>query len=452
MAVNVLHFRTIAFISFFFLHSLSDFAFAQDIPYQPFSTLANAGCEPCKDTLKFLFIKRVYDIGLLIPEWKPVVNPHYVAVLEGEVVRPPGKYNSGHVSPVDYSAYHYTHDFGFDVQPDSAYTGVLARRVYSGMEQEVVDPVQGKVMLRQGQPDTVLQTTIHVEWESGLGAGNKGNPCTQANCAGNSGGFFSGGHRAREALWNWPTIGDWVHLEGQWIWDRGHPPARTEIHPIRFCAVRRHLPDRIVVAEAQVFATRIDIFASGDGGALNNNRAEQPGFVLPVHMSDKDYAVQVRPVLPRPSAKAQLRYRIIKRAGDNHPIPLEIQIVNSGGETALDIHLPWKGQADTLLCARSIYMWWDEGNGLAEDYKIFTYQIHFQQLRFHQRKEFSSRSEYRMFFEVGGQWFFLNEFETVSDILHGGHGKTYHKHWKMGQTLLVHVPQDQQFRVHLGGW
>src|SRR5262249_15936913 len=37
-----------------------------------------------------------------------------------------------------------------------------------------------------------------------------------------------------------------------WIWDRGHPPANTEIHPPRLVAIRRDLP--IVHGPAQFLA------------------------------------------------------------------------------------------------------------------------------------------------------------------------------------------------------
>lgn len=38
-----------------------------------------------------------------------------------------------------------------------------------------------------------------------------------------------------------------MQIEGQWIWDRGHPPAKTEIHPPRLVAIQRDLPAIISV-------------------------------------------------------------------------------------------------------------------------------------------------------------------------------------------------------------
>ncbi|MEM6273089.1 MAG: hypothetical protein AAF998_26990 [Bacteroidota bacterium] len=433
--------------------SLPREARAQTIPFQPYSDAANAGCAPCMDTLKVLFIKRVYDIGLLIPEWKPVVDEHFVAELEGKVIQNPHHPNSCHVSPVDYSAYHYTHDFGFDVVPDPAYKNVLASRIYRGGEKDAGERERKSGPAEvNAQPDTIVQHSMHVEWESGLGASNRGNPLRAANCAGKSGGFFSAGHARGDRLWNWPTVGDWVHLEGQWIWDRGHPPARTEIHPIRFCAVRRNLPDRIATAQDSVFATRVDLFASGDGGALHNNRPDQPEFVQPVRMSDRDYAVVVRPTLPRPSPSARLRYRITKRPGNTHPGPLSVEIHDQTENATVRLAFPWKQHPDSLIFARTIHLWWDVPRGVAEDYPIHSYRIHFDRLKFHQRKEFSSRSEFRIFFEAGGQWYFLNDFVKGKDVLHSGRARTYRKRWDMDHSVVIHVPEDRSFRVHVGGW
>jgi len=78
------------------------------------------------------------------------------------------------------------------------------------------------------------------------------------------------------------------------------------------------LPEKIEVPERndKVFATRIDMFASGDGGALNNNRTGVPGFVRKVKMGDKDYKFRVQHLLPPPSSNAVLKYIVKKQKGD----------------------------------------------------------------------------------------------------------------------------------------
>lgn len=411
----------------------------------PLSSWSNIDCPPCKDTVRVAFIKKVYDISLLLPEWKPVVDHDHVAVLEGIVKPHAPDYISCHVSQMDFSAYHYTHDFGFDVEPiptdDHRNTRYLGQRCYTGQEEDYHGPV-----------DTVLQKTMHVEWESGLAASNKGNPCAEANRRGESCGFFSAGHQRRDIIWNWPTIGDWVHLEGQWIWDRGHPPARTEIHPIRFCAIRRNLPEYIATTEGgtdSVYATRLDIFGSGDGGALFNNRPQQPDFVHAVKMGDKDYAFTVESVLPKPGRKPRLRWREVIRPGDNYTGAVDY---GDRDEGKLAVDIPWKSAPHDQVFARTIYFWWERDDGRPADYAISTYRITFEGLRIRQRKEFSSRSEYRIFMEAGGRWLFLNEFTDKDDVLKSGYGRTFKKRFKFEHSIIVHVPADKQFRVHVGGW
>jgi hypothetical protein len=166
------------------------------------------------------------DVGRVYPEWVAVEGNDAV-ILEGEVAASDGPYPGPHVSFEDWPTSHYTHDFTVHVRPDLApdnrYTNLLGIQVH-----------------RDGHKSR--QDLIEVEWETGLAASNDGNPLQGPNTSGDSGGFFSAGHRRRETIWNWPTIRDRVHLEGLWIWDRGHPPAETEIHPPRlvpFSAVSR---------------------------------------------------------------------------------------------------------------------------------------------------------------------------------------------------------------------
>src|SRR5262249_19341267 len=157
-----------------------------------------------------------------------------------------------------------------------------------------------------------------------------------ANEAGHNCGFFSEGHRRRELFWHWPTVGDHVHVEGYWIFDRGHPPARTEIHPPRLVATQRQLPALLELAGPGggfVVATQADVFASGDGGALNNNRPNVPSFVRRVPMREKDYTFKIMHNHPPPTRTAQLQWRVDLHDGDTFPreiIPLITQDTATG--------------------------------------------------------------------------------------------------------------------------
>jgi hypothetical protein len=197
-----------------------------------------------------------------------------------------------HVTFEDLPNSHFTHDFNVHVQPDptpdNRYTNLLGVQVRHPVSDPCARERKKLLLLRTANPTATAainsalkqlqtgactpsrlpdtrsrQTLIEVEWESGLGADNDGNPCAATNRRGESCGFASSGHARGQEIWNWPTEGDHVHVEGTWIWDRGHPPALTEIHAPRLMAVQRKLPDLvhapapgIVAATANYVATR----------------------------------------------------------------------------------------------------------------------------------------------------------------------------------------------------
>ncbi len=427
--------------------------FAQDKFWYPdnlrWSTEADLGIYPCMDTMKVFGFKHVADISLILPSWRPVVSHDTVVVLEGQIMPIDGhegyKFGVPHVSFEDLPLYHYTHDFSFNVFPDKEYRNLLARYIKLSKDENGTE--------KRG---TVVRDWGHCEWESGLGAGNKGNKYTKVCETGGTAGFASTGHQRKDIIWNWPTAGDWVHVEGLWIWDRGHPPAKTEIHPMRFMATRRNLPDKIRSEKGDsVFATRVDLFAHGNGSAFYNNR-DTESWARPVKMSSKDYSLKVKHTLPRPSPNATLRYQIISRKGNTHHGEVSVDLSSESDSGEASIFIPWKkdGLSDTLVFAQTLYLYWDEGNGVSDDYKIHTYTVSLQSFRVRRLTEpLLGRAELRVFMEVGGQYIFFNEFATdKKNILKNGIGKTYRRKFKMDNSFVVHVPEDRQFRVYAGGW
>lgn len=419
--------------------------FPYSIPEKALSYMPYRDFPPCFDTLKVMWIKKEIDMGLALPEWNPVRGHDDNVIFEGKVIKTPNSVAvNTHVSQEDMPIYHYTYDFSFnavpDEYPDNRYRNLLSLTV----KEKIADGVV--------RFDTSEQEYLHMEWEIGLAAGNKGNICSEANRKGKSCGFYSAGHERGDTIWNWPSIGDWVHVEGLWIWDRGHPPAETEIHPIRFIATRRQLPEKIRhpdKPDEYIWATRVDIFASGEGGALYNNRLNNPAFVHKVKMGEKDYSLNAKSVIDAPSANAQLRYAEVAQKGNTFEYPLSYSINKDGG---VGINIPWHGKADTLVLAKTVYLYWDEGSGKAADYAIHRYKVTLQEMRFHNKKEFLSRHEMRAFVDVGGKWFFLNELFGKKDIINGGKGKSYGKRWKLDLSFVVNIPYGTEFRIHANSW
>lgn len=409
----------------------------------PYSTESEIGFEPCRDTFKFLKRKEYYDIGVILPSWVPVIDKNFVGILEGTVIynRPDGS-QGPHVSHEDLPFYHYTHDVDFDVVPDSTddnrYTNLLPYRIYK---------------TKDGY-DTILQSYIGCEWECGLGANNRTNPLRGDNNKGNSIGFFSAGHERHDKIWNWPAPSDWVHVEGHYVWDRGHPPARAELHPVRFIGIRRALPEQIMIGDSSLkFATRVDIFGSGDGGALHNNRHNAPSFVQRVNMSSKDYEFTVKINIPRPSPNAILRYITVKRKGDTFSHSAIVTLNETDGTA--HILIPWKtnNANDLEIFARTLYFFWDEGRGISYQQPVDVYKVTLTNIRFRRLSEKLSKAEIRLFANVGNDWIFVNDFfGTEKAILSKGLGKTRKRNWDLRVEFIVAVPRGQSFRVYVSGW
>ncbi|MFD8302984.1 hypothetical protein ACFV29_11635 [Streptomyces sp. NPDC059690] len=389
------------------------------------------------------------DIGAFLPEWKDVEDGQPVE-LTGVVIPGEEDYPFPSVSFDDLPISHFTHDFCFPVKPDDTADGRFDR------------------LLARNPDGTRAQRLIWVEWECGLGASNDDNPLKDANTSGRSGGFYTAGHQRRDTIWNWPTINDHVYVVGRWIWDRGHKP-RTEVHPPRLVAVQRANPTLIptmigIDPGPNRFTTRIDIFASGDGGALTNNRDRQPSFVKKVPMDDRDYRFTVTHPLPKPSESALVTAWEQRHTGDTFPGVLDISHVTVAfppdqqppPELApqMIIGIPWQTRSapHDAVVARTIFLSWDQGTGVAADYKAHRYTVTLNDLRVNASEDLGD-GEYRAFAAVDCNYVFLNELPGDDNILDDGLGDTGDDQtWGIGRSFDIVVPFGGAFRVHAGGW
>jgi hypothetical protein len=431
--------------------------FATDpIPSPRYHWLSDEGEDSCAVTVKVFVLKRKLEIGHGLPTWKTIDPNSPYAVLEGRVGdrRTADRTSVGtSVSFEDFPTYHYTHDYTLNVWPDPTPDNRFINLL----------PLDTNA---NGEPYPA-HTYLHCEWETGLGARNPGNPATERNRRGQSAGFFSSGHTRGEILWAWPTIGDWVHLEGAWVFDRGHPPAYTEIHPIHFCATRRHLPEPFPPLPSQT-STRIDIYANGDGGAHWNNRPGVPDFVNRVPMSRKDYTFCVN-APTRPDDRAQLSTYLIARSGNTFEAPLRVETYPDGvpGISTVPcacITVPWHTahQPDTTVLAYTLHLAWitDTSNSLIPQLctqVVTPYVVQVRKMRLRKIPErWPNRAEINLFLEVGGQWVYVNE------IFYGSPGRngyfkdplsnTRRRVWSLNQEFRVWLAERDSFRIHLGGW
>ena len=379
----------------------------------------------CWDTIRFLFFKRPVELGVIFPSWLAIEGHQNFTELEG-MVSMQTAYNSvrgPHISEEDFPNFHYSHDFCFNVFPDSAYKHLLC---YFNTE--------------DGQ--WACRTHMHVEWESGLANGNSTNPLASAMQYGNSSGFISFGHTRKQAIEHWPSIGDWVHLEGIYVWDRGHPPAKTEIHPIFFMLIKRRIPSII----NHSLALRIDLFANGDGSAFYNNLPNQPSFVFPTLMNQKDYQVSVE--LPDYLQNTDFDVIIHKQSGHTSPISCSVKKIN---DKQISVNVPWKSQNidNQAKFHQTIYLVPNKKINNNEYQKVV---VNLLEIKRRKSLDFLRKPQLRVFANIHQKYFFVNEWSPSKDILNDGWGKSCKRKWNflISDTLIIH--KDSLFRVQFSAW
>ena len=205
------------------------------------------------------------------------VNPSWVSVQPtDEAVVAEGIVRVSKVTYEDFPNCHESHDWNIFVKLDPEYEQRTASRD-SGLNSDAnrvldattrslpADPKTGKV-----PPDRQGDRVIEIEWEKDQ---------------------YPEEFR--------PIYGDRIWTIGRWVFDCGHPPYRSEIHPPKGIALTRE--------EAHVF--------TGDAVPSNTNKVYvffngQGGYYYD-HIGGRSYEIDV-PMPPRPSETAEPRYEIIK--------------------------------------------------------------------------------------------------------------------------------------------
>jgi hypothetical protein len=271
------------------------------------------------------------------PEWV-WVNSDRVKGADN-VRRLTGRVRDPHTAGEDLPENHLSYDFDFNVAPDPSYRGL------AGGSPSANDG-KGSGNWDRTVPEEYGQ--LHVEWESGV-----------------------------VPTYAWPDEGDRVDAWGQWIWDCGHwgegfdfsapgandptaplthngdyltpgeteselvgtPEAKkirgeqTELHPLQALVVQRA---RSYGAAARERQTDAFISTRGTGAHAEERCAHDvpapagqpvrgPDFTACVHDAPKEYQslsgktfAFVVPAPPRPSSRARLRYREVRRVAEHH--------------------------------------------------------------------------------------------------------------------------------------
>ena len=338
------------------------------------------------------------------------------------------------------------------------------------------------------------QKLIEVEWESGLAQdGGTDNQAVQDNIKGNSFGFFTAGHTLGDVIWNWPTVDDRVHVEGIWIWDRGHN-APTEIHPPHFISVQRKLPVSLIIdaedkpvirnqPNDKYIATRVDVFASADGTAMWNSKGLET-FAQTVDMKRKDYMFTIKHPFQKPTLNnfhnVSLQCKFLKQKSDNFPADPIMEIENG----IVTVTIPWHTAniSSNAIFARTFVVYWkddpanDPLNNNAKITKVLEtekpklYKVDIKKVNLLTKMDggliYSDTTnpgnhifgDFRIFCNIGSNWIFLNEFDPTvnrSNILQSGLGKALNvSTFQINKSFMVYVANNANsaFRISAKGW
>ncbi len=226
--------------------------------------------------------------------------------------------------------------------------------------------------------------TLPVEWETGIHPSEK----------------RGDGLHPIFPKWAWPSDGDRVWVNGNWIHDCGHPDKegifpfityryRAEIHPARAIASMRDVAAPLDgTGLTPVPATRTDLFISGNGGFAPNQLNCGPDIILgdygttcgqatppadtsyrttPINDTDFTFAVCLP---PRPSADAVPMHRVDLGPGNTVGIAPVLEFIAAAGycrddarydpDTMMRVTVPLNGTATppTAVYARQIYAGW----------------------------------------------------------------------------------------------
>lgn len=277
--------------------------------------------------------------GFTIPE------PGWVWVNPSEKLKDvSGTVTKSDVSHTDFPAIHDSHDQNTDIRVDPGFEGLLSDANDPGM--------------------------LDMEWETGtFPSETSGDPPERTF-----------------PRWAWPSVGDRVWINGNWIFDCGHPKDiggashyHTEIHPPRAIASMRSQMHTLPGSGATpVPVTATDLYIHGRAGFVMDDLTcgqavvlgagtctpvPYPGRGTPI---DADYEFKIC-LPPRPSPTAQLRWSMTLGPGNTLGVNPILTAEPAAGVCAgpsrprqIDVRIPLAGTSaspDDVL-ARKIYAGW----------------------------------------------------------------------------------------------
>jgi len=153
------------------------------------------------------------------------------------------------VARTDFPTIHDSHDFFFNVATEPGQEGVLS----------VANNPNGEGSSFATLEDLAAPTELHMEWEIGTFPSETASDPERTY-----------------PKWAWPTLGDRAWVDGDWIYDCGHPTTiddtgaklfRSEIHPMRaIAAMRQQMRMMPGSGSTPVPVTATDLYIHGHAG------------------------------------------------------------------------------------------------------------------------------------------------------------------------------------------
>lgn len=316
----------------------------------------------------------IEDINTILPEWVSVEASDAPRVIEGTV-------RESHTATNDNPAFHVSHDWNADVFLDTGYNNLNsdANKIEEG------------------------ERRMEIEWETA---------------------FFPPSF--------WPIPGDRTWMLGRWIFDCGHPPYQSEIHPPKAVAFT-HAEPVIFPGDPRPSRSNLTrIYIHGRGGY----------YKAPI--TGRNYEFDV-PLPPRPGPLSSLRTSVLSLPfGGPSPI---LALVPNGNPPRLHVTYPLASISDPSNMRRFgavIASAWQSIaiNRNEPGYRLL--RVSFDSIKVNNDHDgtFSGSGEWRLWVRAGSQWL---EITGLSDV-DGGDTVA------INNSIDLIVPDDGAFGIQTSGW
>ncbi len=305
------------------------------------------------------------------------VDPHYVSVMPGDPeTTAEGVVEKSQLTHTDFPGDHASHDLNVDVKLDPGYMGLNSD----------ANPLEGGVRL------------MEMEWES--------------------------------AQWDqrfWPLKGDRVWMVGRHIFDCGHPPYRTEIHPPKLWASTRTEAHLFSGDTAPSMTSKTYLFGNGNGHL----------FKKPT--GGRSYSFTV-PLPPRTTPSAQFRAEVVELLPGS-PAPTLTPLPDATNPTSVRVSWNLTGISSAIgtRVGAILASGWRETT-LSRGYRRV--RVTLDSVRINEDHDPLASGEWNLWVRVAGRTVKLTNLHDVDN------GDTVN----IGQTFDVLLPEGASLPLRTLGW